>query len=76
MAAEKEPFPLLNTALDPASFEDDGSIRRRRKSSGLGGDIRAGDTGAPAFASSLTSLNSREHNGLVRRPPFFFSAHV
>lgn len=66
MAAEKEPFPLLNTALDPSSFDDDdGSVRRRRKSSGLGGDIRAGDTGAPAFASSRTSLNSRDQNGLV-----------
>lgn len=53
-----EPFPLLNTALDPLQNADLDGTRRRRKSSGLGGDIRAGDTGAPALASSQMSLES------------------
>lgn len=46
-----------------------GSVRRR-KSSALGGDIRAGDTGAPAMASSRASLNAsdpktKDSNGQV-----------
>ncbi|KAM4068150.1 TLC domain-containing protein [Hirsutella rhossiliensis] len=52
-----EPFPLLNTSPDQLHLADaDSALRRRRKSSGLGGDIRAGDTGAPALASSSASL--------------------
>ncbi|OAQ68056.1 sphingosine N-acyltransferase lac1 [Pochonia chlamydosporia 170] len=52
-----EPFPLLNSPAEQLhSLEAEGT-RRRRKSSGLGGDIRAGDTGAPAFASSKVSLD-------------------
>ncbi|KGQ08688.1 Sphingosine N-acyltransferase lac1 [Beauveria bassiana D1-5] len=45
-ASDKEPFPLLNTSLDPFAMMDgdDSAPRRRRKSSGLGGEIRAGDT--------------------------------
>lgn len=55
MAAE--PFPLLNTSPDQLHLADgDSALHRRRKSSGLGGDIRAGDTGAPALASSSASL--------------------
>jgi acyl-CoA-dependent ceramide synthase len=49
-----EAFPLLSTAdkLTPLG----GSVsaekpRIRRRSSGLGGEIRAGDTSAPAFAT-------------------------
>ncbi|OAA71368.1 Longevity assurance, LAG1/LAC1 [Cordyceps fumosorosea ARSEF 2679] len=57
-ASDKEPFPLLNTSLDPFAMEEDSPPRRRRKSSGLGGEIRAGDTGAPAFASSRASLSA------------------
>ncbi|EGX96311.1 ceramide synthase membrane component (LAG1), putative [Cordyceps militaris CM01] len=57
-ANDKEPFPLLNTSLDPFAMDEDSAPRRRRKSSGLGGEIRAGDTGAPAFASSQASLNA------------------
>ncbi|KAM3431097.1 hypothetical protein MY4824_007298 [Beauveria thailandica] len=64
-ASEKEPFPLLNTSLDPFAMMDgdDSAPRRRRKSSGLGGEIRAGDTGAPAFASSRASLNAGDSFG-------------
>jgi acyl-CoA-dependent ceramide synthase len=52
-----EPFPLLNSPAEQLhSLEAEGT-RRRRKSSGLGGDIRAGDTGAPALASSKLSLD-------------------
>ncbi|TQW00374.1 hypothetical protein V2A60_001460 [Cordyceps javanica] len=62
-ASDKEPFPLLNTSLDPFAMDDDEAPRRRRKSSGLGGEIRAGDTGAPAFASSQASLNAGDSFG-------------
>ncbi|KAF4510289.1 hypothetical protein G6O67_002189 [Ophiocordyceps sinensis] len=52
-----EPFPLLGTSPDQLHLADsDSALRRRRKSSGLGGDIRAGDTGAPALASRRASL--------------------
>ncbi|TWU72623.1 hypothetical protein ED733_004314 [Metarhizium rileyi] len=55
-----EPFPLLNSAAEQLhSLEVEGT-RRRRKSSGLGSDIRAGDTGAPAFASSKASLERHQ----------------
>ncbi|KAM3506192.1 hypothetical protein MY10362_002515 [Beauveria mimosiformis] len=65
VASDKEPFPLLNTSLDPFAMMDgdDSAARRRRKSSGLGGEIRAGDTGAPAFASSRASLNAGDSFG-------------
>lgn len=63
--ADPEPFPLLNTGAE--LDVDPNENRRRRKSSGLGGDIRAGDTGAPAFASSRASLSagssSKDVNG-------------
>jgi hypothetical protein len=50
-----EPFPLLNTASD--QLHNAGVPRqRRRKSSALGGEIRAGDTGAPAMATSRASM--------------------
>lgn len=64
-ASDKEPFPLLNTSLDPFAMMDgdDSAPRRRRKSSGLGGEIRAGDTGAPAFASSRASLKAGDSFG-------------
>nr|UWK20521.1 longevity assurance factor/sphinganine N acyl transferase subunit 1 [Trichoderma polysporum] len=55
-----EPFPLLNTSADQLHSADVNVARRRRKSSGLGGEIRAGDTGAPAFASSRVSLNAQD----------------
>ncbi|RYP31478.1 hypothetical protein DL767_005769 [Monosporascus sp. MG133] len=54
-----EPFPLLNTSADQLhSANDSANPRRRRKSSGLGGEIRAGDTGAPSLHTSLASLQS------------------
>nr|UWK20517.1 longevity assurance factor/sphinganine N acyl transferase subunit 1 [Trichoderma deliquescens] len=55
-----EPFPLLNTSADQLHSADVNGARRRRKSSGLGGEIRAGDTGAPALASSRVSLNAQD----------------
>ncbi|KAL9468733.1 hypothetical protein ACSS6W_010427 [Trichoderma asperelloides] len=72
-----EPFPLLNTSADQLHSADVNLARRRRKSSGLGGEIRAGDTGAPALASSRVSLNaqdsenyssesSEDHSGIPR----------
>ncbi|KAK1999953.1 TLC domain-containing protein [Colletotrichum falcatum] len=56
--ADSEPFPLLNTSLDQLHAVVDYSpnpsrtttTTRRRKSSALGQDIRAGDTG-PALAT-------------------------
>ncbi|KAG5923590.1 hypothetical protein E4U42_004912 [Claviceps africana] len=55
-----EPFPLLSSPAEQLhSLEAEGT-RRRRKSSGLGGDIRAGDTGAPALASSKMSLDHHQ----------------
>ena len=59
--ADPEPFPLLNTGTELEV--DPNESRRRRKSSGLGGEIRAGDTGAPAFASSRASLSASDANG-------------
>ncbi|CRK25382.1 hypothetical protein BN1708_003957 [Verticillium longisporum] len=56
MEGSVEPFPLLNTSADPVV--DTTAARRRRKSSALGQDIRAGDTGAPALASSRQSLSA------------------
>ncbi|KAG8406199.1 sphingosine N-acyltransferase lag1 [Metarhizium acridum] len=57
-----EPFPLLNSPAEQLhSLEVEGA-RRRRKSSGLGSEIRAGDTGAPAFASSKASLDQHHHH--------------
>lgn len=55
--ASGEPFPLLNTSADQLlSVNDNANPRRRRKSSGLGGEIRAGDTGAPSLHTSLQSF--------------------
>ncbi|TDZ18488.1 Sphingosine N-acyltransferase-like protein FUM17 [Colletotrichum orbiculare MAFF 240422] len=52
--ADSEPFPLLNTSVDQLHSAVEHSSNpprtRRRKSSALGQDIRAGDTG-PALAS-------------------------
>ncbi|OLN81452.1 Sphingosine N-acyltransferase LAG1-like protein 2 [Colletotrichum chlorophyti] len=57
--ADSEPFPLLNTSVDQLHSAVDhaqSSSRptRRRKSSALGQDIRAGDTG-PALATYKAS---------------------
>lgn len=65
-----EPFPLLNTSADQLHSADVNLARRRRKSSGLGGEIRAGDTGAPALASSRVSLNAQDSE--VRLSPLIF----
>jgi acyl-CoA-dependent ceramide synthase len=54
MPAATEAFPPLSTKDVLAPLAGPTSIdkpRARRRSSGLGGEIRAGDTGAPAFAT-------------------------
>lgn len=66
-----EPFPLLNTSAD-ALHNGDASLsahkRRHRKSSALGAsDIRAGDTGAPAMASSRASLAAKDEKVRMTR---------
>lgn len=80
MAAGSEPFPplpataaILHQNGGATSTSGRASPRvtmRRRKSSALGGDIHAGDTGAPALASSRASLNASDPkangNGQVR----------
>ncbi|KAF7540113.1 hypothetical protein G7Z17_g12268 [Cylindrodendrum hubeiense] len=48
------------TASGAHAHAADGAARRRRKSSVLGGEIRAGDTGAPAMASSRVSLDAND----------------
>ncbi len=54
-----EPFPLLNTSADQLhSANENATSRRRRKSSGLGGEIRAGDTGAPSLHTTLANMQS------------------
>ncbi|KAI9737664.1 MAG: hypothetical protein M1818_005668 [Claussenomyces sp. TS43310] len=60
MNSKTEPFPSLypHEQLKPISASSNDAANKpkpRRKSSGLGGEIRAGDTGAPAF----TTLNIR-----------------
>jgi hypothetical protein len=57
--ADTEPFPSLEVTqhehLQPLggtkAQEASAKIKRRRKSSGLGGEIRAGDTRGPAIAT-------------------------
>lgn len=49
-----EAFPLLSTADKLTPLGGPTSVEKpriRRRSSGLGGEIRAGDTSAPAFAT-------------------------
>ncbi|KAH6653833.1 TLC domain-containing protein [Truncatella angustata] len=81
MAGDSEPFPVLNTSADQfSSAQDSNAPRRRRKSSALGQDIRAGDTGAPSLGtgglavlqdssppSSSHSSAERELNGDLRQ---------
>jgi hypothetical protein len=70
--AGSEPFPLLNTANDQFSTSQDANgnaARRRRKSSGLPGELR-GDTGAPSLGTSpahMSALNG--HHARVSKPP-------
>ncbi|KAF3012954.1 hypothetical protein E8E14_001143 [Neopestalotiopsis sp. 37M] len=51
MAGDSEPFPVLNTSADQFPAADSTAPRRRRKSSALGQEIRAGDTGAPSLGT-------------------------
>ncbi|GAB1320408.1 sphingosine N-acyltransferase lag1 [Madurella fahalii] len=59
MPGGTEPFPPLATAADRQlhSAGDVNTARRRRKSSVLGAELRVGDTGAPALATSIAHLN-------------------
>lgn len=52
--AGAEPFPAFNSSADqPYTASNENNARRRRKSSALGQDIRAGDTGAPSLGTGL-----------------------
>ena len=61
-----EPFPLLGSAAEQLQREhnaSNGHPRRRRRSSALGGEIRAGDTGPGIATSASTSsaLKAAQH---------------
>lgn len=58
-SASTEPFPPLSSAADRQLMSEmnAAAARRRRKSSGLGSDLRVGDTGAPALATSFAHLH-------------------
>jgi very-long-chain ceramide synthase len=62
--AGSEPFPPLsnsaNAAVGTGADVDAAGARRRRKSSGLGQEIRAGDTGAPSLSAGLASIQDRQ----------------
>lgn len=62
-----EPFPLLSTSVEQLHNVDASHAhkRRPRKSSAFGSDIRAGDTGAPALASSRASINAVDASNQV-----------
>ncbi|CAG9944691.1 unnamed protein product [Clonostachys rosea f. rosea IK726] len=69
-----EPFPLLNTSADQLhsngiSHPPKPYRRHPRRSSALGGDIRAGDT-APALATSRLSLKAVDASGTPASPSF------
>ncbi|KAI0180277.1 longevity assurance proteins LAG1/LAC1 [Hypoxylon sp. FL1284] len=67
---QSEPFPLLNTSADQLhAHADVASARRRRKSSGLGSELRVGDTGAPSLHTGLARLNENSAlNGNGQKP--------
>lgn len=54
--ATPEPFPPFNSSANPLPSAGDNDARRRRKSSGLGQEIRAGDTGAPSLGTGLATI--------------------
>lgn len=64
-----EPFPALDERVNRLLPEEttgasvEKKVQRRRKSSGLGGEIRAGDTGVPAIATMDLKTQSA---GLLR----------
>lgn len=58
MAGGTEPFPPLTAAADrQLHSEAAGLVRRRRKSSILGTELRVGDTGAPSLATGIAHLH-------------------
>ncbi|KAI6092466.1 longevity assurance proteins LAG1/LAC1 [Hypoxylon rubiginosum] len=69
---ESEPFPLLNTSADQLhSSAENATARRRRKSSGLGSELRVGDTGAPSLHTGLARLHENSAlngNGHAPKP--------
>ncbi|CZR57282.1 probable longevity-assurance protein LAG1 [Phialocephala subalpina] len=72
-----EAFPLLSTTDKLAPLGGHGNAEKpriRRRSSGLGGEIRAGDTSAPAFATLDVRPPSpgtiRAQNERDRKKPF------
>ncbi|TAQ86867.1 hypothetical protein B7494_g4835 [Chlorociboria aeruginascens] len=73
-AAATEAFPLLSTdELAPlAGHNSIEKAKGRRRSSGLGGEIRAGDTGVPAVATwDVRSLSpATPKNDKDRKKPF------
>lgn len=69
-SADSEPFPPLSSAADRQLVSEmNAAARRRRKSSGLGNDLRVGDTGAPALATSLAHLNGAAQPKVNRTRP-------
>lgn len=62
--ATSEPFPLLSTSADQLHNVADrvsaSAIRRRRQSSGLGSELRVGDTGAPGLATSIANMGQNK----------------
>lgn len=59
--ASKEPFPLLNTGTEPVPVASAADLpRRRRISSAVGDDIRAGDTGSALATSGVHLKDSPE----------------
>jgi acyl-CoA-dependent ceramide synthase len=75
MSSGTEPFPelLARDQLKPLSMPNgnDNKVTRRRKSSGLGQEIRAGDTGAPAIAT--LDVRPPSPNAVKVRMPRLFS---
>lgn len=61
--AGSEPFPLLSTSPDQlhsaANSASAAVARRRRQSSGLGSELRVGDTGAPGLATSIANMGQK-----------------
>ncbi|KAI6269196.1 hypothetical protein MCOR27_009845 [Pyricularia oryzae] len=69
--ATSEPFPLLSTSADQLHNAADrvsaSAVRRRRQSSGLGSELRVGDTGAPGLATSIANMG--QNKDATKRAP-------
>lgn len=76
---DSEPFPPLSTAANAAvgtgaDVDMAAAARRRRKSSGLGQELRAGDTGAPGLGAGLASIQDRQEASSGSSSPLSSSA--